>query len=312
MATKQLSQFDPGEVLKSAHDDKGRFLRVDLANRKVPSRYTRVELTYNGYKSVTNAKFYWDQCPEITLIETLSDVSSSLNNKYFLINSTLNSNKYYVWFDVGGAGVDPLLPTLTGLKVSILPNDDATIIAMAVAGILNLTGDFTATRRINKLTITNKQLGESDDSGDVNTGFSVSTKQDGITELEADIDIPYENDVRYIWNDVEGRFELSIAQEITGGLYTKGLSREGKVTEVTLNSTTWTALPGVALFDRNAMSIQNYSGIEIKLNYNPIVSGYVGVIMKDSSERYYDIKDNIVIYAKSQSGNPVIVIEELS
>jgi hypothetical protein len=60
------------------------------------------------------------------------------------------------------------------------------------------------------------------------------------------------------------------------------------------------------------MGIQNYSGVDIKINYNNTEPGYVGVILKDGNERFYDISDTIPLYAKAASGTPTIIVEELS
>ena len=91
-----------------------------------------------------------------------------------------------------------------------------------------------------------------------------------------------------------------------------GLNNGGLITEITLNSTTWTPLPLTPLTNRNALAIQNRSGLEIKINYDNTVVGYVGIAMSDGDERSYDITDAITIYAKSISGTPTITIEELS
>lgn len=81
---------------------------------------------------------------------------------------------------------------------------------------------------------------------------------------------------------------------------------------MTLNTTTWTALPPTALANRNAINIQNYSGDDIVINYDNTVSGVVGVEIKDQSERNYDIKETIILYAKSKTGGANIVVEEIS
>lgn len=91
-----------------------------------------------------------------------------------------------------------------------------------------------------------------------------------------------------------------------------GLKNGGRITEVQLNSSGWTPLPLTALTDRNAMAIQNRSGIEIKLNYDSGVSGYIGVTVDSGGERFYDITDSIIIYAKSVTGTPTVTIEEIS
>jgi hypothetical protein len=94
-----------------------------------------------------------------------------------------------------------------------------------------------------------------------------------------------------------------------------GLTVGGLITEVALNSATWTALPPTALAGRNQMSIQNISGIEIKINYNSfsaLPGTYSGTTISSGSERHYLVSDSIVIWAKSASGTPTIQVEELA
>ena len=104
------------------------------------------------------------------------------------------------------------------------------------------------------------------------------------------------------------------AQGLTssGTFIQSGLTVGGLLTKVTLNAVTWTALPPNPLANRNALSIQNTSAIQIVLDYvdtNPI---YEGVIVNSGAERFYTITDKIIIYAKAQSGTPTIMIEELA
>lgn len=98
----------------------------------------------------------------------------------------------------------------------------------------------------------------------------------------------------------------------TVGTKPSGLNVGGRILEVTLNASTWTALPPTPLSNRNAITIQNRSGVEIVLNFDNSVSGYKGIVMPDQFERFYDITDDIVIYAKSSSGNAIITVEELA
>lgn len=99
---------------------------------------------------------------------------------------------------------------------------------------------------------------------------------------------------------------------VKGTFTPSGLQNGGLVTQVVLNTTTWTALPPVALANRNAINIQNYSGDDIVLNYSNAVAGLVGIEMRDQSERNYDIKETIILYAKSKTGGATIVVEEIS
>lgn len=121
---------------------------------------------------------------------------------------------------------------------------------------------------------------------------------------------------RLKWSDRATYFGPEPAYEPTPAttFYPSGLTVAGKVTEVAIDDTNWQALPAIPLTNRNAMSIQNVSAVEIKLGYDPLESGYVGVRVPVSGERMYDITDGIPIYAKAApgSGTVTIVVEELS
>lgn len=91
-----------------------------------------------------------------------------------------------------------------------------------------------------------------------------------------------------------------------------GLRTAGLISEVELSDTDWTALPPTPLAGRNAMSIQNTSGVSIKINYDPTETRYFGVQIASGLERFYDIKETIQIFAKAQTGTPKIILEELS
>ena len=98
----------------------------------------------------------------------------------------------------------------------------------------------------------------------------------------------------------------------TGTFTMGGLQNGGRLTKVTLNAATWTPLPAVPLPNRNGLSIQNTSATQIVLDYVDTNPAYEGVLMGSGAERFYSVKDTIIIYAKAQSGTPTIMIEELS
>jgi len=117
------------------------------------------------------------------------------------------------------------------------------------------------------------------------------------------------------FEDVSGETVVKtrvVSGAITGEFSPSGLINGGLITEVTLNSSTWTALPATPLSDRNALAIQNYSGQDIKINYDNSAVGYVGVLIKNESERNYDVKDTIIIYAKSSTSSCTVTVEEIS
>jgi len=105
---------------------------------------------------------------------------------------------------------------------------------------------------------------------------------------------------------------LSGTIAVSGTFSPSGLNIAGKMTLVALNDTSWTALPATPLANRNAISVQNQSAIEIKYNYDNTTVGYVGTKIAPDGERFLEIKDTILIYAKAASGTPTILVEELS
>lgn len=207
---KELSYLDPGGVLKNSHSESGNALRVIDVDNIVGSYYNRVELTTDANDSVTNSKFYLDTEQQITQITTSGDSSGSLSGKYFLLNSANNESEFYVWYDVDNSSIDPAVSGRTGIRIPISTNDLSFATALGTAIVINTnhSDDFFAKAFNNTVIIENKELGETDQTLDFNTGFTFVQKQAGETELLKDYDIPQQNDVRYVYNHAEKTFEV--------------------------------------------------------------------------------------------------------
>lgn len=65
-----------------------------------------------------------------------ADVSSSLNNKFFVLHEPVTQTKHYFWFNTG-AGTDPAVPNATGHEITISPNDSATSVAADINSVMN-------------------------------------------------------------------------------------------------------------------------------------------------------------------------------
>lgn len=111
---------------------------------------------------------------------------------------------------------------------------------------------------------------------------------------------------------VDGPAVRVTGTNFTGTFTPSGLTTGGKITEILIDNLTWTALPASPLAFRNALAIQNFTGQIIKLNYDNTTVGFVGVQINDGSERFYDITDQIVIYAKSQTSAVTVFVEEIA
>jgi hypothetical protein len=103
-----------------------------------------------------------------------------------------------------------------------------------------------------------------------------------------------------------------VCVRVCGEFAPKGLNDQGLITEVTLNSATWTPLPASALLNRNGVGVQNDTSNNIKINFDNTVVGFVGWKIAKNGELFMDVRDNIIIYAKSQSGTPTVTIMEIA
>ena len=117
---------------------------------------------------------------------------------------------------------------------------------------------------------------------------------------------------RYTYFPADPPTETAPTVSVSGSLTPSGLTIGGKLTTVTLNNTTWTALPPTALTNRNALSIQNISGSQIVIDYVTSNALVEGVVINSGAERFYSIKDTILIYGKSVAATANILIEELA
>lgn len=107
--------------------------------------------------------------------------------------------------------------------------------------------------------------------------------------------------------------QVAVRTNVEGTLQFSGLSIGGKITLVSINDSTWTALPATALANRNGLSIQNVSGQDIYLQYdNTSVTANEWVTVGNNVERYYNITDTIVVYGKASNGTVNVLIEELA
>ena len=116
---------------------------------------------------------------------------------------------------------------------------------------------------------------------------------------------------KFTLND-DGDTAVRTVGNLTGELVPAGVQIAGKITIVTVNQTTWTAIPSTPLADRKALHIQNQSDEEIKYNYDDTVVGYVGIIVPSGGSAYIDLANDIEIYVKSSASSVDIAAEEIS
>jgi hypothetical protein len=119
---------------------------------------------------------------QIQTIKCVADVSSSLNNKYFVFHDSSGA-KRYAWFNVGAAGSDPApAGSWTGHVVAISANASASTVATALTAVLTAVSGFDATSSGATVTLTATATGYAQPARDIDTGFAFKVTQVGATE----------------------------------------------------------------------------------------------------------------------------------
>jgi hypothetical protein len=129
-----------------------------------------------------NAIFGEDRA-QVSKVTVRADVSSDLNNDYFMLYSP--SGRFYVWFNVATTGVDPAIAGYTGIPVAISANANASTVASAVQAAVDAHASFVATSSQAVVTITNAVVGYAptprEGSG---TGFAFEVTTQGSVEAD--------------------------------------------------------------------------------------------------------------------------------
>jgi hypothetical protein len=100
---------------------------------------------------------------------------------------------------------------------------------------------------------------------------------------------------------------------ITGEVQLVGLSTEGRVTHVPITNAAWTPIPAAALGGRQSIALQNFTGGDVRLNWDNTKPLTEGVILANGNERYYTVAEGLTLYAVHTSlVAATIIAEELA
>jgi len=217
---------------------------------------------------------------------SLPPASSILSNQYFTINSTLDINKYYVWFNKDGTGVDPLVVGKIGVEVPIVTGDGSIIVAANAAAAISTVAfsDFSVADNLDgTITITNTLAGFCTDAANFNVGgaFSVSIDADGSGSA-----------LHYI---ADGDLLETAIKKLDQKIYDIALAIPEKAYEETLAITAFTASGSnliMPLDSRNSNLVKGYvvgeGQLEVFLNGQYLTLGEdwaeVGVSGSDSND----------------------------
>lgn len=127
---------------------------------------------------------------EVSDITLVADVAGSLNSKYFTFEDPATTHKYYVWFNINSAGVDPAVGGRTGIQVAGATG--ATAATLATAARLAVNGStaatyFTVSGATTHLILTSKKLGNAVNTADgaAPTAFTFTLTQGHSSALQS-------------------------------------------------------------------------------------------------------------------------------
>lgn len=217
-----ISKFDGDLVLKDIHSQDGRYIRTRDSITVVPESYDNFEISYNTSNLPEIVTYYRGTKSQVVNVTCVNDVNGSLNNRYFVVYSGRDNRGFYVWFNVGGSGVDPQLSGMIGVEVPIQQNETAQVVAKAVQITLSMSQfrDFfqaTADTGGNTVKITATKMGLAR-SPEVGTSGLVITSDAGQRDVIRKVLIEYTNGnpvwegqqlIGYNFNVFTGSFENS-------------------------------------------------------------------------------------------------------
>jgi hypothetical protein len=155
---------------------------------------------------------------QVSTVSCVADDGGSLNNNYFLLNSVNNELQFYIWFNVNGGGVDPMVSGATGIPISIYTNAPAAVVANAIALALtayNSGAVWTATSSGAVVTITYAAVGPANIpmtgkpySGETGFSFAISTLGQNPLSL---------NDKYFVLYDMADTNGVAVWYNVNGG-----------------------------------------------------------------------------------------------
>jgi hypothetical protein len=161
-------------------------------------------------------------------VQTVADVSSSLNNKWFKFGkSGQTTYSHYAWFNVAAGGVDPAIAGLTAVPVAIAANATAAAVATALNSAIDALSDFESEASNDEVTIRCATAGMSAGvlEGTAATGFTFTQEAEGgdldLGLLDGDIEVSFEQSL----------FEVTAHQTGTSAI---AELRQGVSCEITL------------------------------------------------------------------------------
>jgi hypothetical protein len=196
------SQYDGMQVLKDAHSLPGHYIRTKESLTLVKANYDTFDVTYNSSDNPTQITYFAGTKPHVTTIGFTGDSNGDKASGYVLLSSGRNKVKYALYMTVDNIGTPPSLEGVINIEVPLLLNDSANIVAAAYDNAISSIGSFSVSRSNAVLEISTKELGISNNTSEVGTGFIIQNTSGEQQEVEK-VTLTYGSNNDPIWQGQE-------------------------------------------------------------------------------------------------------------
>jgi flagellar hook protein FlgE len=143
------------------------------SNTTAGNAYTSAISLYDSQGNIHSLNMtYTKLASQVDSTVTCSD-ATALNSHYWTISSPTTG--YYVWYNVGGAGVDPAVAGRTGVEVAVAAGATAAQVAAATQAALSALPGFTVgVSGGNVVSISSTASGSAAGAADVDTGWAIA------------------------------------------------------------------------------------------------------------------------------------------
>jgi len=192
-----ISELDPGQILKDIHIPKDNAIKTIKGNSLVPNEFTKVIVTYvtsgNGIGEIETATYYDAGIKQVSSFFPSGDKQPKSEITSFTFGTDLNpaflSQKYLkihdgtgyvgVFFALDGELDIPEMGTYRNIKVDILTTDDVAGIALKFRNAINSDASFVASVTDRIVLVTHITQGVMIDAEDVNTAIKIYVTTQG-------------------------------------------------------------------------------------------------------------------------------------
>lgn len=192
-----LSNYDPGSVLKDAHNQALNALDVNVISGLVPTSFSKVVPTTDEYGRITNVKYYGLGLKEIinlvvpelaqgkTEISTFSFTGltpANIAGKYVTLYDGVG--KVVPWFDLDNGSSQPVVAGASRyVEIDIATGDSAVNLASKFSAKLSLDSEFSSTPILSTSVVQSLDVGTRTDATAGNSPVLVTVGQQGVDSL---------------------------------------------------------------------------------------------------------------------------------